>query len=548
MSIKSIGLLDKKYFTYGKEVYGAAVAENELFEQFIMNNNVKNIKLINTPKTFYEIGNKRFLKQQPYDTSKVEFVDKQALYYEQKKINIDILHDTACDFLKNITFRELYTTNKPPYTYTMHCASMPSFIYDTYFLQLFANFRPYDSLICTSHSIKKVVSNYLEILSEKLYEKYNVTIKYNGQLNVIPLGVNTNKFKPIDKQYCRSQLLIREDAFVILYYGRISAVSKADILPLLTVIKRLVLKNNTNILLYICGYDEQYPNNINAINSKIEALNLKENVFFLDNSIDKTIMYNSADCFTSPIDNIQETFGITPLEAMSCGIPQIVSDWNGYRETVVDNVTGFRIPSYWYRCDKDISCNPFFEEYAFGLPMSASHFAIAESVALDLEVMENSFQVLINNRNLHHKMSQESRKRAIECYDWSVIINKYVDLWEDLICAKKKFFTIDNNENNIFENYYYKAFSHYATAVLDSNSTLEITQEGMDILNCDKEWIRTYKWQDYIVHLDLCEGILNILKSGADTIRKLEFLSDNCDALYRSAMYLIKHGYVRIKK
>lgn len=60
MSIKSIGLLDKKYFTYGKEVYGAAVAENELFEQFIMNNNVKNIKLINTPKTFYEIGNKRF--------------------------------------------------------------------------------------------------------------------------------------------------------------------------------------------------------------------------------------------------------------------------------------------------------------------------------------------------------------------------------------------------------------------------------------------------------------------------------------------------------
>lgn len=70
----------------------------------------------------------------------------------------------------------------------------------------------------------------------------------------------------------------------------------------------------------------------------------------------------------------------------------------------------------------------------------------------------------------------------------------------------------------------------------------------MDILNCDKEWIRTYKWQDYIVHLDLCEGILNILKSGADTIRKLEFLSDNCDALYRSAMYLIKHGYVRIKK
>lgn len=39
----------------GKRYMDAAVAENELFEQFIMNNNVKNIKLINTPKTFMKL-------------------------------------------------------------------------------------------------------------------------------------------------------------------------------------------------------------------------------------------------------------------------------------------------------------------------------------------------------------------------------------------------------------------------------------------------------------------------------------------------------------
>jgi glycogen synthase len=44
-------------------------------------------------------------------------------------------------------------------------------------------------------------------------------------------------------------------------------------------------------------------------------------------------------------DNIQETFGLTPLEAMAAGLPVIVGDWDGYKDTVRDGVDGFRIPS-----------------------------------------------------------------------------------------------------------------------------------------------------------------------------------------------------------
>ena len=548
MSIKNVGFLDKKYYIFGHEVYGAGIAENELFENIIKNKNIEKIKIINTAQTFYESVNKRFLNQQSYDTSKVEFIDKQDLFYKQNKIDIDILHDTAYDFLKNIIFRELYTKNKPPYTYTMHCASMPNFIYDTYFIQLFSSFRPYDSLICTSNSLKKVITNYFEILSEKLYEKYNIKINYNGQMNVIPLGVDTSKFKPLDKNDCRDKMSIRKDAFVILYYGRISAISKADILPLITVIKRLTDKNNKFICLYICGYDEQSPININAIKNKIKSLHLEENVFFLDNNIDKSIMYNMSDCFVSPIDNIQETFGITPIEAMACGIPQIVSDWDGYRDTVVDGKTGFRIPSYWCKCDEDISCYPFLEDHGLGNPMSISHYSLAESVALDLDLMEKSFQILINNKNLRIKMSYESRNRAVEHYDWLVIINKYIDLWEDLIYTKKKYSDNKDSSNLIFKNDYYKAFSHYATVTLDLKSVLEITKEGIEILNGSKEWIKIYKWQDQILHLDICKNILNMLKLSPNTICSFKILNKNYDAVYRSAMYLLKHGYVRIKE
>jgi glycosyltransferase involved in cell wall biosynthesis len=45
-------------------------------------------------------------------------------------------------------------------------------------------------------------------------------------------------------------------------------------------------------------------------------------------------------------DNIQETFGLTPVEAMACGLPVVISDWNGYKETVDDQREGFLIPTW----------------------------------------------------------------------------------------------------------------------------------------------------------------------------------------------------------
>src|SRR3546814_10665560 len=54
----------------------------------------------------------------------------------------------------------------------------------------------------------------------------------------------------------------------------------------------------------------------------------------------------AADVFVSLSDNIQESFGITPVEAMAVGLPCIVSDWDGYRDTVVDGETGILVPTW----------------------------------------------------------------------------------------------------------------------------------------------------------------------------------------------------------
>ena len=54
----------------------------------------------------------------------------------------------------------------------------------------------------------------------------------------------------------------------------------------------------------------------------------------------------AADLFISLSDGIQETFGLTPIEAMAAGLPVVVSDWNGYKDTIRDGVDGFRIPTW----------------------------------------------------------------------------------------------------------------------------------------------------------------------------------------------------------
>lgn len=38
-----------------------------------------------------------------------------------------------------------------------------------------------------------------------------------------------------------------------------------------------------------------------------------------------------------------DTFGLVPLESMACGVPVIALNVAGYRETVIDNKTGFLV-------------------------------------------------------------------------------------------------------------------------------------------------------------------------------------------------------------
>ena len=153
-------------------------------------------------------------------------------------------------------------------------------------------------------------------------------------------------------------------------------------------------------------------------------------------SKNRDIMWASTDIFCSFSDNIQETFGITPLEAMAAGIPVVVSDWDGYKESVEDGEQGFKVPTVSAESGHG-------EEFArnFGLSLETYDRYCGNTcmfVAVDVQHASEKFISLINSKELRQELGLKGKKRAESVYDWRVIIPQYEELWSELSLIRKK--------------------------------------------------------------------------------------------------------------
>lgn len=150
----------------------------------------------------------------------------------------------------------------------------------------------------------------------------------------------------------------------------------------------------------------------------------------VDTSVRHEIWY-AADVFTSLVDNIQETFGLTPVEAMAAGLPVVVTDWDGYRDTVEEGVQGFLIPTTMPRA------NAIGQELArrfFQKIDNYDHYIAnaANSVAVDIEATTARYLALVEDAALRTRMGQAGRVRAETVYDWKHIMQRYQSLWAEL--------------------------------------------------------------------------------------------------------------------
>jgi D-inositol-3-phosphate glycosyltransferase len=154
-------------------------------------------------------------------------------------------------------------------------------------------------------------------------------------------------------------------------------------------------------------------------------------VHFLDGNDRNLVgeLWAGADIFTSLVDNIQETFGITPVEAMAAGLPVVVSDWDGYRFTVRDGFEGFLIPTLGGPTS-GLGLN-IVERHLFQITSYQSYAGeVAQYTAVHIGRAGTAIAALARSPELRRKMGAAGRARVRSLFDWPVVarqINGLVD-------------------------------------------------------------------------------------------------------------------------
>ena len=307
---------------------------------------------------------------------------------------------------------------------------------------MLAPVQAWDAVICTSESVRATLRQVLDDWGDYLADRVGARPQTALQLPIIPLGVDCDRFAA-SRETAEARVAFRdehgiaEDDVAVLYVGRLSFHAKANPLPLYLGLEEAAGRSGRKLHLVLAGW---FPNDIieRAFVDGARQLCPTVNLIHVDGreAHVRRFVWFAADIFASLSDNVQETFGLTPIEAMAAGLPVVATDWNGYRETVRDGIDGFMVPTRM-------------PPPGFGHQFALRHFLRIDSydryighasqcVAVDVEAAAAAITRLASDDGLRRRMGESGRKRARESFDWSVVIRAYQDLWRDLADRRRR--------------------------------------------------------------------------------------------------------------
>ncbi len=343
-----------------------------------------------------------------------------------------------------------------------------------------APLQPWDAVICTSQAVRDTLAGVLEEWGDYLESRLGAPSGAGRkaahlQLPVIPLGIDAASFEPdpAARAAFRTTYDIDDDAVAALFLGRLSATAKAHPLPMFLGLQAARAETGRDVHLILAGWFETDTERVQIERLAHETCpDVPVHIVDGRNAEMRRQAWSAADFFTSLSDNIQETFGLTPIEAMATGLPIVVTDWNGYRDTIEDGVQGIAIPTF--------SAAPgdgpdIVSRYRSGRFSYGGYIArTAQFTAVDIDAARIAYVRLINDPALRRKMGEAGRTRARSVYDWSMIIPTYEALWAELaqrragdreVAARPR-----DRANDPLRDDPYKVFAGYPSAALGDDT------------------------------------------------------------------------------
>jgi glycosyltransferase involved in cell wall biosynthesis len=323
-----------------------------------------------------------------------EFERFMESYFLQKMKLPDVIH--ANFFMSGLVAMNLKKNLKIPFTITFHALGKVrrKFQQDKdHFPDM--RFSIEDNIVLDADGIiAECPQDFADLLN--LYSAAPSKIK------IVPCGFDPNEIQKINKIEARKILGLMEDELIILHLGRLVPRKGAEnIIRAISLIKHELRKINRPFRLLIVGGENEKPDlNLNPEISRLTNIAFELGVLdyvTFSGKKDRSILkyyYSASDLFvTTPW---YEPFGITPLEAMACGLPVIGSDVGGLKFSIQDNFTGFLVPPE----------NP--------------------------QELKKAILHLLVDEKLRHEMGRNAMKRAYDYFQWDSMVNQIDQIFHHL--------------------------------------------------------------------------------------------------------------------
>jgi glycosyltransferase involved in cell wall biosynthesis len=207
-------------------------------------------------------------------------------------------------------------------------------------------------------------------------------------ITVIPNGLDTSVFKPLDRGFARLALGIEPNRPVILF-GAVNLLKDANkgsaiLREALPVVGEKLDSSNPQLLIFGSSAPED------AIDFGLETSYLGH----LGDETSMALAYNAADLLVVP--SRQESFCHTAAEALACGTPVVAFNATGLRDVVDHRINGYLARPY----------DP--EDLAHGV-----------------------VSVLASERR--EEMATRARRKAEESFDIRIVARRYAELYREIV-------------------------------------------------------------------------------------------------------------------
>jgi glycosyltransferase involved in cell wall biosynthesis len=440
--------------------------------------------------------------------------------------------------------RNLYAPDIFPITGATHSLSYAR--YPAQFLaQLWPGCCARDRIIATSQAAARAV----EELHSGLRQGFGLDpARFPGPgVERIPLGVDAAAIAPAtaaERAEARAGLGLGAEERLVLIFGRLSHDSKMDLLPALRALSRLLaggLRPET-LRLGLAGWTLEGDGYLDTVLGLAANLGIRCLAKARPSETDKRGLLHAADIFLSPVDNVQETFGLTLLEAGAAGLPCVASDYSGYRDILAHGQTGLLVPTLGpdSTTDLDPLAPLCFDNHI--------HLLLAQRTVVDVAALAEALGRLLADPGLCERMGRAARQRVEREFTWAGVAARHLELWERLWAEPVDREAL-RRAGHPLEPAYGRVFGHYPSSNLAPEMTVRWTRSG-EALARGREHLALYAPLEGRILPQALRGLLVLARNPApagDLLARVQAeLGLDPDQARENFMYCLKNDLLEL--